>query len=71
MGSYGAFIKRINFRKERMAMAEVCAIFHDLGFRDVHSVLATGNIIFTTYFRPQISAFAPISLAILAFNIPF
>jgi uncharacterized protein (DUF1697 family) len=47
-GVYGTFIKQINFRKERMAMAEVCVIFRDLGFRDVHSVLATGNIIFTT-----------------------
>ncbi|MDR0418496.1 MAG: DUF1697 domain-containing protein [Puniceicoccales bacterium] len=30
-----------------MAMAEACRIFEALGFNNVHSVLATGNIIFT------------------------
>lgn len=48
MARYAAFLRGINLGKRRVKGDELCAPFSDLGFRDVASFLASGNVAFTT-----------------------
>lgn len=48
MARYGAFLRGINLGNRRVTGDELCAPFIDLGFRDVASFLASGNVVFTT-----------------------
>lgn len=48
MVKYCAFLRGVNVNGTSMKMAEVCKIFSDAGMEDVGSVLATGNILFTS-----------------------
>ena len=45
---YCAFLRGVNVKGTRMKMAEVCALFERIGMNDVSSVLASGNIIFSS-----------------------
>lgn len=45
---YCAFLRGVNVKGTAMKMAEVCSVFEKAGMLDVSSVLATGNIIFTS-----------------------
>lgn len=45
---YCAFLRGVNIRGSVMKMAEVCKVFEKEGMKNVCSVLATGNIIFTS-----------------------
>ena len=47
-GSHVALIRGINVgRAKRVAMADLRALFEELGYRDVRTVLASGNVVFT------------------------
>ena len=43
-----AFLRGVNVNGTAMKMAEVCKVFSDAGMEEVSSVLATGNILFTS-----------------------
>ncbi|SFI65807.1 Uncharacterized conserved protein, DUF1697 family [Kaistella treverensis] len=45
---YCAFLRGINVNGTRMKMAEVCEVFRNVGMMQVSSVLATGNILFSS-----------------------
>ncbi|TXF79375.1 DUF1697 domain-containing protein [Chryseobacterium sp.] len=45
---YCAFLRGVNVNGTSMKMAEVCKVFADAGLSDVSSVLATGNILFSS-----------------------
>ncbi|MBU4539117.1 MAG: DUF1697 domain-containing protein [Weeksellaceae bacterium] len=45
---YCAFLRRVNVNGTSMKMAEVCKVFADSGMREVSSVLASGNILFSS-----------------------
>lgn len=45
---YCAFLRGVNVRGTTIKMADVCAVFTKAGMKDVDSVLATGNIIFSS-----------------------
>lgn len=46
--SYCAFLRGVNVKGTNMKMAEVCAVFQKAGMKNVSSVLASGNIIFSS-----------------------
>jgi uncharacterized protein (DUF1697 family) len=47
-GTYVALIRGINVgRAKRVAMADLRALFADLGYRDARTLLASGNVVFT------------------------
>lgn len=48
MARYAAFLRGINLGKRRVTGDELCAPFIDLGFGEVASFLASGNVAFTT-----------------------
>ncbi|MGJ1430367.1 DUF1697 domain-containing protein [Sphingobacterium spiritivorum] len=43
-----AFLRGVNVKGTAMKMADVCAVFAKAGVKNVSSVLASGNILFTT-----------------------
>ena len=43
-----AFLRGVNVNGTSMKMAEVCKVFSDAGMSEVSSVLATGNLIFSS-----------------------
>jgi len=45
---YCAFLRGVNVKGTNMKMAEVCEVFKNTGVEDVISVLASGNIIFSS-----------------------
>lgn len=45
---YCAFLRGVNVKGTNMKMAEVCEVFKTAGMQNVVSVLASGNIIFTS-----------------------
>ncbi|MCY0978489.1 DUF1697 domain-containing protein [Chryseobacterium wangxinyae] len=45
---YCAFLRGVNVKGTNMKMAEVCEVFTKAGMKDVFSVLASGNIIFSS-----------------------
>lgn len=45
---YCAFLRGVNVKGTNMKMAEVCEVFKNVGMQDVVSVLASGNIIFSS-----------------------
>lgn len=45
---YCAFLRGVNVKGTNMKMAEVCQVFAEAGMKDVTSVLASGNIVFTS-----------------------
>ncbi|NMR32757.1 DUF1697 domain-containing protein [Chryseobacterium aquaticum] len=45
---YCAFLRGVNVKGTNMKMAEVCEVFKNAGMKDVVSVLASGNIIFSS-----------------------
>lgn len=45
---YCAFLRGVNVKGTNMKMAEVCEVFKNAGMEDVVSVLASGNIVFTS-----------------------
>lgn len=47
-----AFLRGVNVNGISLKMAEVCQVFTDAGMKDVSSVLATGNIIFSSDLKP-------------------
>lgn len=46
--SYCAFLRGVNVKGTNMKMTEVCAVFQKAGMKNVSSVLASGNIIFSS-----------------------
>lgn len=48
MEKYCAFLRGVNVNGTSMKMVEVCKVFNQAGMQDVSSVLATGNIIFSS-----------------------
>lgn len=48
-----AFLRGVNVQGTNMKMAEVCSVFSKAGMRDVSSVLASGNIIFSSSQNPE------------------
>jgi uncharacterized protein (DUF1697 family) len=45
---YCAFLRGVNVKGTNMKMAEVCQVFKDAGMKDVASILASGNIVFSS-----------------------
>ena len=45
---YCAFLRGVNVKGTNMKMAEVCEVFKNVGMKDAVSVLASGNIIFSS-----------------------
>ncbi|MCX8532368.1 DUF1697 domain-containing protein [Chryseobacterium luquanense] len=45
---YCAFLRGVNVKGTNMKMAEVCQVFKNAGMENVSSVLASGNIIFSS-----------------------
>ncbi len=43
-----AFLRGVNVKGTNMKMAEVCTVFEKAGFQNVSSVLASGNILFSS-----------------------
>lgn len=48
MEKYCAFLRGVNVNGTSMKMAEVSKVFSDAGMQDVSTVLATGNILFSS-----------------------
>lgn len=48
MKRYCAFLRGVNVKGTAMKMKDVCEVFQDLGLQEVTSVLATGNILFSS-----------------------
>jgi uncharacterized protein (DUF1697 family) len=45
---YCAFLRGVNVKGTNMKMADVCQVFKDAGMKDVSSILASGNIVFSS-----------------------
>ncbi|PIF45976.1 uncharacterized protein (DUF1697 family) [Chryseobacterium sp. 52] len=45
---YCAFLRGVNVKGTNMKMADVCQVFKEAGMQDVGSVLASGNIVFSS-----------------------
>lgn len=45
---YCAFLRGVNVKGTNMKMAEVCQVFKDAGMMEVSSLLASGNIVFSS-----------------------
>ncbi|PTT29142.1 hypothetical protein DBR28_16660 [Chryseobacterium sp. HMWF028] len=45
---YCAFLRGVNVKGTNMKMADVCQVFTDAGMKDVSSILASGNIVFSS-----------------------
>ena len=45
---YCAFLRGVNVNGTSMKMAEVCKVFEKAGMQNVSSILATGNILFSS-----------------------
>ncbi|MGN7707583.1 DUF1697 domain-containing protein [Chryseobacterium sp. 22543] len=45
---YCAFLRGVNVKGTNMKMADVCKVFKDAGMTDVVSILASGNIVFSS-----------------------
>lgn len=45
---YCAFLRGVNVKGTNMKMAEVCQVFKDAGMMEVSSILASGNIVFSS-----------------------
>jgi len=45
---YCAFLRGVNVKGTNMKMADVCQVFKQAGMEDVVSVLASGNIVFSS-----------------------
>lgn len=45
---YCAFLRGVNVKGTNMKMAEVCQVFKDAGMKEVSSILASGNIVFSS-----------------------
>ncbi|GAA4166067.1 DUF1697 domain-containing protein [Chryseobacterium ginsenosidimutans] len=45
---YCAFLRGVNVKGTNMKMAEVCQVFKDAGMENVVSILASGNIVFSS-----------------------
>lgn len=50
---YCAFLRGVNVKGTNMKMSEVVCVFESAGLENVSSVLATGNIIFTSDQEPE------------------
>ena len=48
MQRYVAFLRGINLGKRRMAMNRLKALFEELGFADVATFIASGNVVFSS-----------------------
>lgn len=45
---YCAFLRGVNVKGTNMKMADVCQVFKDAGMNEVSSILASGNIVFSS-----------------------
>lgn len=45
---YCAFLRGVNVKGTNMKMADVCQVFKDAGMEDIVSILASGNIVFSS-----------------------
>lgn len=45
---YCAFLRGVNVKGTNMKMADVCHVFKEAGMKDVVSILASGNIVFSS-----------------------
>jgi uncharacterized protein (DUF1697 family) len=45
---YCAFLRGVNVKGTNMKMADVCQVFRDAGVKEVSSVIASGNIVFSS-----------------------
>ncbi|WP_284463701.1 DUF1697 domain-containing protein [Chryseobacterium sp.] len=45
---YCAFLRGVNVKGTNMKMADVCQVFKDAGMKEVSSILASGNIVFSS-----------------------
>jgi uncharacterized protein (DUF1697 family) len=52
--SYCAFLRGVNVKGTNMKMADVCAVFSKAGMSNVSSILASGNIIFSSDKNPEL-----------------
>lgn len=48
MPRYVAFLRGINLGKRRVAMSQLKTLFEELGFEDVATFIASGNVLFTS-----------------------
>ncbi len=53
MTQFCAFLRGVNIGKSVMKMAEVKTVFENAGMKDVSTVLATGNILFSSEKSPE------------------
>ncbi len=50
---YCAFLRGVNVKGTNMKMTDVCQVFKEAGVNDVISILASGNIIFSSDKKPE------------------
>lgn len=50
---YCAFLRGVNVKGTNMKMAEVCQVFREAGMDEVSSVLASGNVVFSSDQKPD------------------
>jgi len=48
MQRYIAFLRGINLGKRRLLMSQLKALFEELGFDDVETFIASGNVVFSS-----------------------
>lgn len=53
MASYAAFLRGMNVGGHRLTNVELCAHFAEMGFRDVASFRASGNVVFAGEEQPD------------------
>ncbi|MFD2903983.1 DUF1697 domain-containing protein [Sphingobacterium anhuiense] len=46
---YCAFLRGVNVKGTNMKMTDVCQVFRDAGMQDVRSIIASGNIVFSSH----------------------
>ncbi len=66
MSEYAAFLRGINVGGHRIASGELCARFVQLGFHDVGTFRASGNVIFAAATEPLTEMSARIEAGLLA-----
>ncbi|TGE33126.1 DUF1697 domain-containing protein [Desulfosporosinus sp. Sb-LF] len=61
-----ALVRGINVgRAKRVAMADLCALFEDIGYRNVRTLLNSGNVIFASLDTEAVSVAARIEEALI------
>jgi uncharacterized protein (DUF1697 family) len=73
MSEYAAFLRGINVGGHRISSVDLCARFEELGFREVSTFRASGNVVFAAAEEPLAEIVARIEqglVAALGYDVP-